>query len=237
MEKRTTALVIMSILAAVSTGGWVLTDNALNSCQEAKTTLSDSVAKIIPGPNPENLFNLMREAAWQAKHPCGGKISPFQVERAKPSSFPEKKWCAELKARMDKGSFEPHRTQQDVDRDEALHPMVDYAEEMMDCAMGYSGERRPIDTVKDPVTHSSWVLGGDCERLAHRLNNKERHHQDRLCKTYIDDNYGQAAKCQEEMLTFATEWCTKPDLYDTQLRRCLQHDLPTYLNDLEEKPR
>lgn len=235
MEFRTVALVVTTFTSVVFFTGWISAHEERKECTASLEVVEGVVTDLGNGPDRDGLYNMMREASWEAAHPCKGQIASYYIEKGHPQTFPGEKWCAALQVNIDKGQAdEGPRTQADIDLLEAEHPLEDYAEEMLDCAFDHDGKPREIDTVKNPSWHYSWVLGGDCERLAHRLNNHARKPPDQMCRHWADDSYPQAVKCRAEMDEFVRKWCLSLGRNDEDLRRCLSHSLPTYL-DLEPK--
>jgi len=124
----------------------------------------------------------IRQAAWEAQNPCDGKIQYWEI-RSK--EFPSESACDALLASRKKKQAERERA--------AL------LNEMLDCVHEtdphyYEDETNHIDTVEHPRHHYSWVLGGDCEQMAHNVKNTFG-----LCATYKDDDKDSAEYCRQEV--------------------------------------
>jgi len=120
---------------------------------------------------------------------------------------------------------------------------------MVDCVYAYSAlDLVDIDTVAHPVSHHSWVLGGQCEKLAHDLRDKEYPGEvwnpeiadtlelEGMCVGYTDDSPIQAKKCQKNMQRWLEVFCWNT-LEDNEIRACKRNQLMTSLDhEPDEKP-
>lgn len=177
-------------------------------------------------------YELMRQAAWDAQHPCGTGVvipAPFYALNDFPPIFPKttSKWC------LDRAAEQAAR-QAKMDAEEFVMPVF----EMFDCAYDYDGRLQPIDKVDSPNVHNSWVLGGECEQVAHTLRDKELEgevwnsayaleddpRQNGLCVSFTDDSPIEAYKCQTEMRRWLEVHCLNTT-EDSDIRRCLRVQL------------
>jgi len=183
-----------------------------------------------------NDYDLLRQAAWEAQHPCGTGIvipAPFYALNDFPQVFPEKnsKWCKDRAA-------EQIKLQASLDAEKLKMPVGD----MIDCAYDYGGNVNKIDTVAEPQVHDSWVLGGSCEEVAHKLRDNELTGEvwnaqvwekgdpelAGLCVSFTDDSPVEAHKCQTEMRRWIEVYCWNAT-EDGAIRQCrdLNLDTPT----------
>ena len=121
--------------------------------------------------------------------------------------------------------------------------------EMFDCVYAYGAlDLATIDTVAHPITHHSWVLGGECEKLAHDLRDNEYPDEvwnamiadtlelKGMCVGYTDDSPILAKKCQKNMQRWLEVFCWNT-LEDAEIRACKRNQLQTSLDhDPDEKP-
>jgi hypothetical protein len=155
----------------------------------------------------------LRQAAWEAQHPCG---LPILYAANAPQEFPmaDSEWCKER-------AQEQANTQAALDAQARRIPV----ETMMECVYDYDGKRQPIDTVENPAVHDSWVLGGMCEELAHKLRDLtlegEGPEQGGLCSDFKDDDLQAAWSCQAEMEHWIEDYCLHAK-DDAGLRQCLK---------------
>jgi hypothetical protein len=121
-------------------------------------------------------------------------------------------------------------------------------DQMFDCVYSYDMDLSPIDTVAKPMIHNSWVLGGECERLAHDLRDKEYPGEvwnaeladtlelKGMCVGYTDDSPIEAAKCQKNMQRWLEVLCWNT-LEDNEIRACKRTHLMTTLDhEADERP-
>lgn len=120
---------------------------------------------------------------------------------------------------------------------------------MFDCVYSsYERDLADIDTVASPNVHNSWVLVGQCEKLAHDLRDNEYPDEvwnpmladtlelKGMCVGYTDDSPILAKKCQKNMQRWLEVFCWNT-LEDNGIRACKRNQLQTSLDhDPDEKP-
>ena len=144
----------------------------------------------------------LRVAMWEAMHPCGMSswmVYPFE-------GVPTPARCKEFRAKMEQAEIE-RKTQVSL-------------WDMMQCARSGRGyqEEAIADSVTLPYVHYSWVLGGDCETLAHKLKNREKNP---LCVDFVDDDHESAERCRQEVAARVRGRCSEDDPDDKTRRLCL----------------
>ena len=179
---------------------------------------------------------MLRQAAWEAQHPCGtGTVIPgsFYALNDFPQEFPEKdsKWCQARVKEQEKQEA----------KQLAENRRMPWGE-MFGCVYAYSGLLLQIDTVKDPRIHDSWVLGGGCEDLANKLVEQEFDKEvwnselyspfdpemKGLCHDFANNSPTAALKCQKEMQRWLEVFCLNTT-ESRGIRECRQRQLATAL--------
>jgi len=74
------------------------------------------------------------------------------------------------------------------------------------------------DTVDAPYNHNSWVLDGECEKLAHDLKSSK---ENPMCLDFVDDDFESAERCRKELYVWLDSLCAEGDLDDHTRRFCL----------------
>ena len=114
--------------------------------------------------------------------------------------------------------------------------------DMMDCVYAYSGMLLKVDTAGEPRVHDSWVLGGGCEKVAHKLADEKFDNevwnsvvwdeddpkQNGICQGFADDSPTAALKCQKEMQRWLEIFCLNTT-DDGPFRECQRRSLMTSL--------
>lgn len=161
-------------------------------------------AKMYNRPQPQTLTDeQVRQATWDAMFPCEGKVRYWDVSF---DDYPTKEQCDE--------AIEQRRKQ------DATMKRARLIDEMATCVWEtdphyFEDETNHIDTVKHPRYHYSWVLGGDCEQMAHKVKSEFG-----LCKGFVDDDATTAEHCRQEVYAFLLVYCARADLPDPERREC-----------------
>jgi hypothetical protein len=232
-------IIVAMVLGAAAAFAWWTHGNE----EARRIETQERIAKL--EGQPKLTYEALRQAAWEGQHPCGSGIvipAPFYAMNQFPVEFPTKdsKWC---QARV----LEQKQRQAKLDAESLRMP----ADKMFDCAYDYDGDVLTIDRVDSPNVHNSWVLGGPCEKLAHRLQNLELEgeiwnssyvldddpRRFGLCVGFTDDSPIEAHKCQTEMRRWLEVFCLNTT-EDWPIRECLQHQLsvPTMDSDKPFQP-
>ena len=198
-------LTLGSLIVAVVVGAYFWESRTQDSMESPETSLEERVVAL-----EARDAATVRQAVWDALHPCQGRINPFFPDRW-PEHVPDDEWCAKNIG--------------------APVPPFDSADslsmEMFGCVYNYESGLQEIDSVEDPNVHDSWVLSGDCERLAHQV---QAHPDLSLCANFVDHVPATAVECRTDMQRHLEIWCLRKDAEDGEIRECLRNHLVTKLD-------
>lgn len=223
---------------------------AINSVSEATDREEDTAKRIevleramqIRPVHPTQ--QALRQAAYEARLPCGGALT-WLAPKDLPVEYPTPEWCI---AEIERYKLDVIKTkaQADLETEEKARQMP--WDQMFDCVYSYDLGLSPIDTVAKPMVHDSWVLGGECEKLAHDLRDNEYPGEvwneelannlalKGMCVGFTDDSPIEAAKCQKNMQRWLEVLCWNT-LEDNEIRACKRAQLMTTLDhDEDERP-
>ena len=157
-----------------------------------------------PAPPQPLTYEQIRQAVWDGIRICGA--SSLWNSKAMPETYPDEKWCKAWRARL-KAQEEERRRERDLD--ELKHCIQEGGRSEDFKKYGF------IDRVDDPRWHYSWVLEGECETLAHRVQA-----QYGICQGWVDDDHVRAETCRLEMKAYVEKFCARDDISDTFKREC-----------------
>ncbi len=147
----------------------------------------------------------IRQALWEGMQACGD-TSVWNM-KSMPDTYPDAEWCKAWHAR---NAVEAEERQRERDLDEMLSCIREGGR------IEYFKKHGHIDRVDRPRIHHSWVLGGECETLAHRL--QAPHYN--LCQSWTDDDPESAEVCRLEMKGYVETLCARDDIPDSYKREC-----------------
>jgi len=149
----------------------------------------------------------LRRVAWEAQKPCGLDLWEYPFKSAPTSGL--------CKLARDYVREQRQRKVERILEDEKGRLRY----RMLDCAnsgVGYDSGPK-ADSVEAPYVHDSWVLGGECEGLAHELQKRE---EGPMCVDFVDDDHESAERCRRELEAWAVHLCSEKDLSDDARRDC-----------------
>ena len=149
----------------------------------------------------------LRRVVWETERPCGLQRwqYPFAHQPTPELCERAREYVREERARK-KAVEDNHREAHFRDR-------------MMRCSNSGAGYREGprADSLKEPYIHDSWMLGGDCEHLAHELQKRAKNP---MCVEFKDDDHESAERCRQEIEAWVTHLCSEQDLSDEVRRDC-----------------
>jgi hypothetical protein len=157
----------------------------------------------------------LRQIIYEATHPCAGY--DFLVGPGAPDKMPDALWCLDEQQRR----FAFREAQREADaklRAPKLEPS-----RISSCV-----SEKP-DTPEKPRYHYSWVLGGECEKMAEKLSSGV--YGFTLCPEWSKHYYPAAVACQDEVRAWVLSECARDDLPEHMIRDCRMHDYGPWTED------